>query len=145
MRLVFVFRAFEFDARLFQFLFADTVVRPLFDRGRRCLLCLRGVEGVAVIGRVNFRQQLSLAHVLAFFHQHSDYASTDLESHVGRFRTLDRSTGGNRFGALHDGWSSDLNRHACGFGSCLGFLLARREQHARCKHNKREEDMVFLH
>ena len=81
------------------------------DSCRRFLLRRRGVERIPVIGGFDFRQQLSFAHVLALFHQHPGHPATDQESHVGRFRTFDRTTGAHRFGTLHDGWSSDLNGH----------------------------------
>ena len=119
--LVFVFRAFEVDAGLFQFLFPEAGVGLLRDGQRRFLLRRRRVERIAVIGRFDFRQQLSFAHMLALFDQHPGHLATDQESHVGRFRTFDRTTGAHRFGPLHNGWSSDLNRHGRLVGSRLGF------------------------
>ena len=143
--LVFVFRAFEFDAGLFEFLFPDTGVRPLFDRDRRCLLCLRGVERVSVIGGFDFRQQLSFGDMLALFDQHSDHPATDLESYVSRFRAFNRTAGAHRFGALHNGWSPNLNRHHGLLGSRMGFAEAARRERRDAKHDKKSEDLVFLH
>ena len=118
--------AFEVDAGLFEFLFPETGIGLLRDGQRRLLLRRRRVERVPVIGRFDFRQQLSFAHVLALFDQHPGYPATDLESHIGGFRTFDRSTGAHRFGPLHNGWSSDLNRHgrlvACRLG-CRAHMM----------------------
>ena len=83
--LVFVCPSFEVDAGLFEFLVANTSLDLLCGRQRRLLLSCRGIERVAVIGRFDFRQQLSFAHMLAFFDQHPGHAATDLESHISRF------------------------------------------------------------
>ena len=140
--LVFVLPAFEVDAGLLQFLFPETGIGLLRDGQCRLLLRCRRVEGIPVIGRFDFRQQLSLAHVLALFDQHPDHPAADLEGHIGRFRTFDRTTGADRFGALHDGWSSDLNGHGSRLRSSFGFVGARCEH--RQARNRNQSEKMFL-
>ena len=65
--LVFVFRTFEIDAGLFEFLFPGAGIGFLLGGLGGLLLRRRGVEGVSVIRRFDFRQQLSFTYVLALF------------------------------------------------------------------------------
>jgi hypothetical protein len=83
--------------------------------------------------------------MLALFDQHPGHLAADLESHIGRFRTFDRTTGAHRFGPLHNSRSSDLNRHGHLLGSHFGLVAARRKRRSAAKHDKRREDMFFLH
>ena len=104
------------------------------DGQRRFLLRRRRVERVSVVGRFDFRQQLSFAHMLALFDQHPGHPAADQESHVGGLRTFDRTAGAHRFGPLHNGWSSDLNRHGRLVGRRYCFVAARRERCNAPKH-----------
>jgi hypothetical protein len=56
---------------------------------RRLLLRDRGVDGIPVISRFDFREQLSPTHVLAFFDQYAGYPAAHQESDIGGFRTFD--------------------------------------------------------
>src|ERR1017187_5008336 len=82
--------------------------------------------------------------MLALFDQHPGYPATDLESHIGGFRTFDRSTGAHRFGPFHNGWSSDLNRHGRLVACRVGFVLTRCEQRKTRKCSERE-NVVLQH
>ena len=64
---VLVLPLLEVDARLLQFLRTQTFLRLVVTARAASAWPLRRIVGIAVVGRVQFRQHLALAHRLSLF------------------------------------------------------------------------------
>ena len=99
------------DARLLQLLGTRAFLRLAVHRLGRIRLPLRRDVGIVIVGRVQLRQHLALAHRLAIFHKNSGDSARDLEGALGRYIGLHRSAGGhgNRLpdaiGHAHTHWN----------------------------------------